>query len=106
MRKDALFLSLLPQIEELVKTWVEEALKAGCPYVKVSGTGSGGFIFFKNYEGKEIRRALKFREAFHKAGRFRPPFAEMTDYALECTLKDPRMKKWVTPKRWNSVKRA
>ena len=100
---DRIFQTIQPEIEEKVAAWVEEAVKAGCRYVGRSGTGDAGLILFKNYNGKRLQKRLNFRVAYRNAGYLRAPCARITDYALSCALKDTRMKKWVTPTRWNSA---
>src|ERR1700742_1384235 len=103
MRHDPVFQSILPEIEKTVSKWVEDAVSSGFSYIHYYA--KNGVLLFKSNEGKTLQRKLHFQAAFHKAGRLRPPFPEMTEYALQCALKDPRMKEWVTPARWNSVGR-
>jgi hypothetical protein len=85
--------------------WVEEAIQAGCPYIAPSGNAKTGIVLFKNYEGGLLQKALHFRDAYRKVDRLRPPFVQITEYAVQCALKDPRIKKWVTPPKWNSAER-
>jgi hypothetical protein len=60
--------------------------------------------YFRGDDGKHIQKTLNFRRIYHQEGYLREPVAEMAQYALEFALKDPRLHKWVRPRRQKRVK--
>jgi hypothetical protein len=51
---DHIFQSIQSAIKEKVAEWVEEAIAAGCPFVKGNGSGNSGAILFSSAHERDI----------------------------------------------------